>query len=152
MLRLHISARYLRRPYICRKILIRGFAAQVDNSSLNPSAVRQLTDAYRRFGHLEVPLDALQLRSRHLRPELQIERYFNVEDSEAQQLAASLRRAYCTIGVEFEHLESEPQRDWWAAQLEVLNGSTSGLALGERRTAASLMLQAATFETFVEKR
>jgi 2-oxoglutarate dehydrogenase complex dehydrogenase (E1) component-like enzyme len=152
MLRLHSSAKCLRRPYICRKILARGFAARFDHGGLNASAVSQLTDAYRRFGHFEVPLDPLQLRSRPFRSELQLERYFNVEDSEAQRLAASLRRAYCTVGVEFEHLESELQRDWWAAQLEALNGSSAGLALGERRTAASLMLQAATFETFVEKR
>jgi 2-oxoglutarate dehydrogenase complex dehydrogenase (E1) component-like enzyme len=153
MLRISSSGKYLRRPCICRKILKRGFAALFDSSGLNPNAVRQLTEAYRRFGHFEVQLDPLKLRAPSCRAELHFDRYFNVEDLCAAQLATSLRRAYCKIGVEFEHLESESQRDWWAAQLEALDGSsTAGLALGERRTAASLMLQAATFETFVEKR
>lgn len=104
-----------------------------------------LVEAYRCFGHREARLDPLQPHTVTSIPD-------STNDS-LQSLEEWLKSIYCgNIGVEFEHIEAMEEREWWAHTMEKELHTYSQHTIGERRTAAKLMVQANAFELFVAKR
>ena len=107
-------------------------------SGYNPkeTAVTQLINAYRSYGHHHAQLDPLGLAKRHEMPTLNIEYYGLTDDDRQKRFAAGqaigkpnatlqdildfLNRTYCrSLGVEYTHITSPEEIEWLQHELEV---------------------------------
>lgn len=129
-------------------------------------AAEDLINAYRALGHLIAQIDPFG-RGRARPAALSLE-YFGLSTADLsarvtsdvlpggsgslEQLIAALERAYCgTLGVEFMHIPSDPERAWWRERLE--GSKRAGpLSSAERRTLLEQLLSVEKFEGFLGKR
>ncbi|MDY4385379.1 2-oxoglutarate dehydrogenase E1 component [Pectobacterium aroidearum] len=102
------------------------------------AAVTQLTDAFRRKGHLKAHLDPLSLSPLSAIPELTLAGWgLGTEDLSAEfmvnvgrhttmmslrQLLSLLEQTYCGhIGYEFDHVDDADAKRWWLERIEHLS-------------------------------
>ncbi|MBX7058246.1 MAG: 2-oxoglutarate dehydrogenase E1 component [Leptospirales bacterium] len=134
-----------------------------DRSVELSGAVRELVQAYRRFGHLAADLDPLGLRlpdrsALELRlyglQQADLERKFEralygLERATLAQILQKLERTYSArIGVEYEHIRSNEERLWLAERMEVTENSQA-LPLAVRLRLYEKLFQAEHFEKFL---
>ena len=125
----------------------------------------RLVDAYRRYGHQNASLDPLQLQEKNFVPELNL-KHFGVRAQSSDviktagivdglgdevvisDLISQLEGLYCdSIGAEFQHLNSEEERVWFAKQFEVRRQTQ--LSDSKKVDLAKLLLRCQAFDHFV---
>lgn len=114
-----------------------SLSATPNTSEHNPkeTAVTQLIEAYRRFGHNYAKLDPLGLAENHQMPPLELD-YYGLNSNDLQQRFASgsqigmpnatlqeivdhLKQIYCqSLGIEYTHITNAQELEWLKHQIE----------------------------------
>ncbi|KAH3853578.1 hypothetical protein DPMN_096107 [Dreissena polymorpha] len=132
------------------------------------SNVFRLVEAYRTYGHRKATIDPLGLQQVMLdQAELAPERYGLSPSSQqtidvaglfysatgnqmmtVDELIVRLEKEYCdTIGAEFQHLQSEAEREWFAKAFEKKNDVS--ISNHRKIDLANLMLKCQAFDHFL---
>ncbi|KAL4237502.1 putative 2-oxoglutarate dehydrogenase E1 component DHKTD1 [Mactra antiquata] len=129
------------------------------------SNVYRLIEAYRLHGHKKATLDPLSLQQEHDPHELSPERYGimsgsdiidinglfynnNITSMSVSDLIVQLEKQYCdTIAAEFQHLQTEEEREWFAEAFETKHD----IDINDERKIdlANLMLKSQAFDHFL---
>ncbi|CAI9720641.1 probable 2-oxoglutarate dehydrogenase E1 component DHKTD1, mitochondrial [Octopus vulgaris] len=140
--------------------------AETIENRIKHSNAYALVQNYRRYGHKLAKLDPLGLKETQSIQQLNPSRYGISGDNEVadinvkgilhcgygyqspKELIENLQRQYCGhIGAEFEHLENEVEREWFAHAFETKDSIEVS---AERQIAlAKLMLRCQTFDQFL---
>ncbi|XP_052276255.1 2-oxoadipate dehydrogenase complex component E1-like isoform X2 [Dreissena polymorpha] len=131
------------------------------------SNVFRLVEAYRTYGHRKATIDPLGLQQVIDQAELAPERYGLSPSSQqtidvaglfysatgnqmmtVDELIVRLEKEYCdTIGAEFQHLQSEAEREWFAKAFEKKNDVS--ISNHRKIDLANLMLKCQAFDHFL---
>ncbi|PVD25710.1 hypothetical protein C0Q70_13370 [Pomacea canaliculata] len=134
------------------------------NRIQNGNIVR-LVEAYRRYGHRKAHLDPLGLKQNSWYPELDLNQFGvshtlestvplagifsgGVDRIRVGDLIAQLENVYCSsMGAEFEHLQTEEERVWFASAFETRHN----IHLSDERRVelAKLLLRCQAFDHFL---
>lgn len=115
-----------------------GSPTQQSDYSPKETAVTQLINAYRAYGHHHAKLDPLGLAKRHNMPTLNIQ-YYGLDDNDLQKCFAAgqtigmpnatlqaildfLKKTYCqSLGVEFSHITNPQEIEWLQHEIETIS-------------------------------
>eukprot|EP01135_Chromosphaera_perkinsii_P001331 Nk52_evm58s164 gene=Nk52_evmTU58s164 len=144
----------------------------IRNRNDNANLLRMVT-AYRRFGHRNADIDPLKLLPRITTDELELATYgfeesdptkhsilgilypdSNVKEADVATIYKHVNDVYCgKVGVEFFHLPSTVEREWFAAKLENWSSkSEEKLSNEDRLHMHELLAQSETFDRFMQKK
>jgi 2-oxoglutarate dehydrogenase E1 component len=125
--------------------------------------VKNLENAYKRFGHLAADLDPLALTPRKYIAEidyknhdisdedLQKEVTFKGAKTKVQDVITNLNFIYANkIGSEFEYIANQEQKNWLTSELE--NAAFSNLTKDEKLKILKEIIRSERFEQFLHKR
>ncbi|KAJ8309133.1 hypothetical protein KUTeg_014007 [Tegillarca granosa] len=134
------------------------------SNRIKHSNIYRLVEAYRKHGHKKADLDPLGLKKPEYVPELEINRYgLNIDDTNnydltgvyngssnisISELVSQLEALYCGhLAVEFSHLESEEEREWFSTVYE----TEKNVDLSPERKVylANLMLKCQAYDVFL---
>ncbi|XP_076267795.1 putative 2-oxoadipate dehydrogenase complex component E1 homolog [Rhynchophorus ferrugineus] len=176
--KLHVAHKYLYRFYQTDNVF--GYkkkpsssytvSKQVLQKRCNASNLYRLVEAYRKYGHRYSSVDPVSFaKFTSNDEELDVRRYgfentHEIIDSldgivvgiPSSKVALGdvidyLNKVYCTyIAAEFDYLESEEEREWFADQLESLANST--IDIPTKRTILTLLIQSEAFDNFLAKK
>lgn len=149
----------------------KAFDVKVDEQALKKAqatAVRvsQLIEAYRSYGHLSAKLDPLKLVKPQYPRELDPKTYgFTPNDAEQlvyldgvwgkeydslSNVLSRLHAAYCgTVGIEYKHLPSKEERDWFEQKIESNPFQRTSDAT-KRKAILQALITADSFERFLQ--
>lgn len=132
--------------------------------SFGNGQIDAVIDQYRRFGHLEVPVNPIAFAPPPPAPELTLQAlgfsdadlnrsfpsmgFAGTSEASLQEILAALRAIYCSkIGFEYMHIEEPEIRAWFQARLEPR--WTVDLSIEKKRFLLDLLNKAEVFETFL---
>jgi 2-oxoglutarate dehydrogenase E1 component len=127
--------------------------------------LRELVEAYRKYGHRAASLDPLS-GAPAARPELDFHRYgfteqdletdfdvdglFGLQRAKLSQIVALLKETYCRfIGAEFTHIEVAEMQSWLAAQMEATRNRLT-LSREDQLRMLERLTDAEVFERFLQ--
>lgn len=125
--------------------------------------IKNLENAYKRFGHLAANLDPLGLASRKYVAEIDYKNHdiadedlqkqlnFKGRKAKLEDVIANLNFIYTnTIGCEFEYIASQEQKNWLAHEVE--NAAFADVAKDEKIKILKEIIRSERFEQFLHKR
>jgi len=112
--------------------------------------LKNLTAAYKRFGHLAANLDPIGLSVPGYVAEIDPKNH-GLNDAEAASTVAKLNKLYCaSIGFEFEYIRNQQEKDWLARESESV--VLSSLSRDEKNKILKEVIRTEKFEQFLHKR
>ena len=141
---------------------------RIDNANL-----LRLVTAYRRFGHRNADIDPLGMLPRLSTDELELGTYglseddpnkysilgilypdSKVKEADVATVYKHINEVYCgKVGVEFFHLPSTVEREWFAAKLENWASKASEeLSVEDKKKFHGVMARSETFDQFMQKK
>ncbi|XP_063231857.1 probable 2-oxoglutarate dehydrogenase E1 component DHKTD1 homolog, mitochondrial isoform X2 [Bacillus rossius redtenbacheri] len=136
---------------------------EVLESRAKQSNFHRLVSAYRKYGHRKADINPVNFSPERAVPELSLRRYGLREhetvlsagilaapwaSGTAREAVQLLEEAYCgRISAEFDYLEDEEEREWFAERMERLPSET--LARESRVALATELLKAQTLDRFL---
>lgn len=112
--------------------------------------LKNLVSAYKRFGHLAAKLDPIGLSAPQYVAEIDPKNH-GLTPAEAASTIAKLNKIYCgSVGLEFEYINNQTEKDWLAREAE--STLLSSISKDEKVKILKEVIRTEKFEQFLHKR
>jgi 2-oxoglutarate dehydrogenase E1 component len=112
--------------------------------------LKNLVSAYKRFGHLAAKLDPIGLSAPQYVAEIDPKNH-GLTPAEAASTIAKLNKIYCgSVGLEFEYINNQAEKDWLAQETE--SALPSFISKDEKVKILKEVIRTEKFEQFLHKR